>query len=84
MRMCGALERGSAPLQTSPRQGATAPWTVGFESGDLGRGIVGDAQRAGRAMPLPKSPDQIEGSKGLKPLAGGVWGGQSPPQATAP
>jgi cytochrome c-type biogenesis protein CcmH len=35
-------------------------------------------------MPLPEIPDQVEGSKGLKPLAGGVRGGQRPPRRAFP
>jgi hypothetical protein len=55
--------RWALPPPDLPHQGATAPWTAGFESGELGRGIVGAPARRARHAP-PQFPRSSRGFQG--------------------
>jgi hypothetical protein len=83
MRATVACGGGFAPSGPPP-PGGYGPLDRGISIGGIGEGHGVPVASVPPSMPLPNSPDQVEGSKGLKPLAGGGPGeGSALPRATA-
>ncbi len=79
----GAAREGFALPRTPTHQGATAPWTAGFKSGELGRGIVGTTDATGTPCPSPIPPIKSRVPRALSPWWGEVRRGAKPLSARA-
>ena len=78
MSAAGAPGEGFALPRTPTHQGATAPWTADFESGELGRGIVGASDATGAPCPSPIPPIKSRVPRALSPWWGRSGGGKAP------